>query len=240
MKRYLQLSLVSFICLVGACAVISLSPQQPPPDMGGLIWNRAGAETIPAPAPQFTLFTRPQGALSVEYPATFVRKAWQPPCFNVNSPDPQCRTELWEDSAGVTTYEEIVTACPSLKPGIITQIAQQRANALGRTTSSNAGIAMVYSENYAAAMAVVSGAGDQVIMKNYMNATDYCAGLGAQIGMTALEFANYVIQEASSMAPAAYRVEQEYLRLVYNVIPNSRSISELLALPAAYVVFCTQ
>lgn len=240
MKRYLQLMFGAIVCMVAACAVISMSP---PKDQAGQlvsgapIWNRANATTTAA-EPTYTVYVRPQGALSVTYPSTFTRKVWQPPTFYINSTDPQGRTELWEDSAGTATFEQIMTACPSLRPGIITQIAQQRANALGQSTSSNAGIALVYSENYSAAAAVVNGNGDMVLMKNGMTATAYCEGLGAQIGMTALQFANYVIQEANSMAPDAYRVEQEYLRLVYNVVPNSTSVSELLALPAAYVAFC--
>jgi hypothetical protein len=244
MKRNLQLSIAALLAIVTVWAVLALNwtaPSGNSQQASGPRWNYANASVVESP--KYTIFIRPAGALSVEYPPTFVRKAWQPPSYYINSTDPQNRTELWEDTAGTATYDEIMTACPSLKPGLITQIAQQRANTLGRLISSNAGITFVWSENLTASGAVLSGAGDQVVMKNGMTATEYCADMGAvtgQTGMTALEFANYVKQEAQNMAPAPYRVEREYMRLVYNVIPGSRNIPDLLALPAAYVAFCNQ
>lgn len=244
MKKKLLSAFGVLVAIAAAYAVIALAPPQPANLLSlrgdGPIWNRANATTEGITETRYTIYIRPQGAVAVTYPTTFVRKAWQPPSYYISSPDPLNRTELWVDTAGSATFEEIMTACSALRPGISQQIWQQRVNALAQVTAANAGVAFVYQENYTAAAAVVNGQGDQVLMSNGMTATQYCAGLGSQIGMDAVQFANYVIQEFNAVAPAAYAIEQEYLRLTYNVIPNSRSISELLALPAAYLAFCNQ
>ena len=162
----------------------------------------------------YTIFIRPEGAVTVTYPATFIRKAWTPPSYYIYSPLAENRTEIWEDSAGTATYAQVIAANP--------------------------GISEVYRENYTASAALVSGQGDATIMRNGMTATQYLTGLGSQIGMTALQFAQYIITENVNLAPAAYRVEQEYMRLTYNAVPNATTVLELLAIPANYQIFCNQ
>jgi hypothetical protein len=188
----------------------------------------------------YTIFIRPEGELTATYPATFIRKAWTPPGYYIYSPVAENRTELWEDSAGTATFQEVISACPSLKPQVLNQVAQIRATSLARTIAVNPGISEVYRENYSAASALINGEGDTAIMRNGMTATQYLAGLGSQVNMTALQFAQYVIVDNVNLAPAAYRVEQEYMRLTYSAVPNSTTVMELLAIPADYLAFCNQ
>jgi hypothetical protein len=185
----------------------------------------------------YTIYVRPQGQIANSYPTTFTRKAWQPPCYYIYSTDTSCRTELWEDSTGTATYGEIITACPALKPQMITQVEQIRATALGRSVTTNTGVMAVYQENYQAAVARLNGQQDIVLMKNNMTAEEYLTGLGSQIGMDSLQFAQYVIAESISLAPKAYEIEQEYLRLKYQVIPNTTSVAELMLIPVTFQTF---
>lgn len=188
----------------------------------------------------YTIFVRPEGATTVTYPSTFIRKAWTPPSYYIYSPLAENRTELWEDSAGTATLAEVKAACPALVPQMLNLVAQTRSTALARTIASNPGVSEVYRENYIAATAVRDGLGDTTVMRNNMTATQYLSGLGSQVGMTPLQFAQYVITENVNQAPAAYRVEQEYMRLTYNAIPNATTVGDLLRIPAEYQVFVNQ
>jgi len=186
----------------------------------------------------YSIYVRPQGQIANSYPATYQSKAWQPPCYYINSPLAECRSELWKDSVGIDTFNAIVTAFPALKPSMITQVEQIRATALARSTTTNTGVMAVWEQNYQAAVARLNGLQDVTIMKNGMTAEAYLAGLGAQIGMDSLQFAQYVINESINLAPKAYEIEQEYLRLKYQLIPNTQSVLELLTIPINYQTFC--
>lgn len=186
----------------------------------------------------FSIYVRPQGQIANNYPSTYRFKAWQPPCYYINSPQEECRSELWQDDAGTATFSQVMTAFPALKPSMITQVEQIRATALARSTTSNTGVMAVWEQNYQASVARLNGLQDVTLMKNGMTAEEYLTGLGAQIGMTSLQFAQYVINESVNLAPKAYEVEQEYLRLKYQLIPNTQSVLQLLTIPIDYQIFC--
>lgn len=188
--------------------------------------------------PTYSIYVRPQGQIPNSYPATYQSKAWQPPCYYINSPLPECRSELWKDSIGTATFDEIILGFPALKPSMITQVEQIRATALGRSTTTNTGVMAVWEQNYQAAVARLNGLQEVTLMKNGMTAEEYLSGLGAQIGMDSLQFAQYVINESINLAPKAYEIEQEYLRLKYQAIPNTTSVLELLTIPIDYQTFC--
>jgi hypothetical protein len=188
--------------------------------------------------PTYSIYVRPQGQIANSYPSTYQSKAWQPPCFYINSPLAECRSELWKDPLGTATFNEMILGFPALKPSMITQVEQIRATALARSTTTNTGVMAVWEQNYQAAVARLNGLQDATLMKNGMTAEEYLTGLGAQIGMNSLQFAQYVINESINLAPKAYEIEQEYLRLKYQVIPNTQSVFQLMTIPIDYQTFC--
>ena len=96
----------------------------------------------------------------------------------------------------------------------------------------------VYSENYLASVAYLAGNGATTVMKDGHTASDYLTGFGARLGMTAGQFAAYIVGETRRVGPTAYEVEDESLRLGYGVIPAETSIDELLDLPNQYGRYC--
>jgi hypothetical protein len=170
------------------------------------------------------------------YPATFTRMICTAPGFSIYSTAAERRVEVWSDTAGTATDAQVLAACP-LREDIIVQIKDIRAAALERA-AKGAGVLAVYSENYSAATAMLAGAGDSTIMKDGQTAANYLAGFGARLGMTAAQFATYIIRENRRIGPEAYQVEDEYLRLAYGVIPAETSVDKLLAYPGDYRRFC--
>lgn len=150
--------------------------------------------------------------------------------------DPGRRVELFEDAAGTAIDVEIFTACPYLKVSIIDQVKQIRAQALDKIAKC-AGVLALYDENYKAACAFDEGFSGE-IMKDGKTAVEYLTGLGSRLGMTAQQFAAYIISENRRVNPTAYAVEQEYLRLAYAVIPALTKVADVLSTPAEYRRFC--
>jgi hypothetical protein len=148
--------------------------------------------------------------------------------------DPGRRVEVW--SGGSALDSEVLTACPYLKADIIAKVKAIRATALGQAVK-NAGVLAVYDENYTAAVAYQAGRTTE-IMKDGKTASDYLAGFGSKFGMSAAQFAAYIVGENRRVNPTSYNIEQEYLRLVYSVVPGVQFIESLLNIPAAYRAFC--
>lgn len=104
------------------------------------------------------------------------------------------------------------------KQKALADVKRSRQSGLNRCTYS-AGVLAVYNENYNAALNHVAGNGS-ITTKNGMTSTDYCAGFGAHLGMTADQFANYIISENRRVGPTAYQIEQRYLALTYAGDPH--------------------
>lgn len=141
------------------------------------------------------------------------------------------------DTAGSATAAAVLAACPNLRATVISQIKAIRKTALAQL-AIDSGVSAVYAENYAAATAYKSGQGASTIMKDGQTAANYLTGFGAQLGMSAGQFADYIIAENRRVGPTAYQVEQEYLRLAYTAIPQDSDIDRLLAYPDEYRRFC--
>lgn len=165
------------------------------------------------------------------YPAIVTRLVYKPINADLYSADPVQRTELWE--GGSDTDAAALAACPGLKAKIVADIREIRKQALAQLTIDS-GVSAVYAENYDAAQAYKSGAGASKIMKDGQTAANYLTGFGKELGMSAGQFADYIIAENRRVGPTAYQVEQEYLRLAYGVIPAETSIDRLLAYPDDY------
>lgn len=233
-KFRLKFAAAATLLLFALCTVLALCAS---PKVGQFPTSAYGSEPQGTNSTSFSIYIRPQGQIANSYPATYVFKAWQPPCFYINSPLAECRSELWQDSAGTAQFSAILTAFPALKPSMITQVEQIRATALGRSVTPNTGVMAVYQENYQAAVARLNGLQEITLMKNGMTAELYLAGLGAAIGMDSLQFAQYVINESINLAPKAYEIEKEYLRLKYQLIPNTQAVLELLKIPIDFQIF---
>lgn len=162
---------------------------------------------------------------------------YKPAGFSIYAADDAMRTVLLADTNGIDLDGSILAALPGLKGWVAEQVKEIRAKALEKATK-NSGVYAIYDENYQAAIAYDAGEGDVTVMRNNMTATDYLAGFGARLGMTAGQFAAYIISENHRVGPTNYQVEDEYLRLVYTVIPAEVSVERLLAYPADYRRFC--
>lgn len=170
-------------------------------------------------------------------PATFGAEICRPANYSPFVTEPTRRTRVFADSAGTATDSAVLAACPELRAKILADIQDIRAKALEKATK-NSGVAAIYDENYQAAVAVDAAEGDITIMRNGKTATAYLAGFGARLGMTAAQFAAYVLAENKRVGPPLYQIEDEYLRLDYGVIPMETSVSKLLAYPDSYRRFC--
>lgn len=199
--------------------------------------------TYPQISPQYvivhdaygTISTKNLGApVALPVGATVIFKAAN---HNVYSATDTDRQILLDDPAGAATDSAVLAAFPTLKAKIVADIQDIRAQALEKSTK-NSGVYAVYDENYQASVAFEAGQGDLTEMRNGMTATQYLSGFGARLGMTAAQFAAYIVAENKRVGPTAYQVEDEYLRLAYGVIPNETSVTKLLGYAAAYRAFC--
>jgi len=224
--RILVLALIlSFKILNSSLAfagyTITLRPQITPATV--LVYGVGKMVSAPNPGPQPV------------YPATVTARICS--AKNLYSAAAADRTEVWADSAGTAADADVLAACPNLRAEVIGQIKSIRKQALAQLTIDS-GVSAVYSENYVAAVAHKSGQGAATVMKDGQTASVYLSGFGAQLGMSAGQFADYIIAENRRIGPTAYQVEQEYLRLAYSVIPLEPSVSKLLAYPDDYRRFC--
>jgi len=123
-----------------------------------------------------------------------------------------------------------------MKADAINTIKDIRAAALERLTK-NSGVLAVYDENYRAAVEYVNGR-TAAEMKGGQTAEAYLTGLGARLGMTAAQFAAYIISENKLVGPTAYQVEEEYLRLAYGAVPSMTDNTVISQQPEIYRQFC--
>lgn len=102
---------------------------------------------------------------------------------------------------------------PLVKMQALADIHAIRQDGLDRAARS-AGILTIYETNYSAAENFLAG-NPSAILHSGMTAEAHLTGFGANLGMTALQFANYVIAENHRVAPDMYAVERRYLALTY-------------------------
>ena len=117
------------------------------------------------------------------------------------------------------------------------QIKSIRENSLRKFTK-NSGVSKVYDINYDAA---VLGASDNTtILRNGKTPYQHLYDFGLEIGMTAEQFATYIIDEnrvTTAVAVKMTEIEKEYLRLYYSVVDTALQ-SELPALVSGFQSYC--
>lgn len=170
-------------------------------------------------------------------PADYGPEVCRPADYSAYSAEAAKRTRVYSDATGTATDAQVLAACPQLKSQVVDEIKDIRAIALEKATR-NSGVYAVYDENYQASIAYEAGDGDITYMRSGQTATQYLAGFGARLGMTAAQFAAYIIAENHRVGPTQYSIEDEYLRLAYGTIPAETNVSRLLAYPADYRRFC--
>jgi len=123
-----------------------------------------------------------------------------------------------------------------LRKTALEQIKLQRQVALD-SFSKSAGISAAYDENIKAAHATKAGAGGTTIMRDNSTAEAYLAKMASGMGITADQFADYVIAENAASAAKASEIEVEYVRLAYSFIPQC-TFEEVKTVNSEYVAFC--
>lgn len=123
----------------------------------------------------------------------------------------------------------------------ITTIKETRKSTLDRYQKYSTGIARTYLDNLFAAQKFL--AADTSLMATGQTPEQYLSLLGVEIGMTAAQFANYIISEnlrltaPNQTIPSAYDVEREYLKA--QVAAQSALTAEAVqAIVAGYIAFC--
>lgn len=132
-----------------------------------------------------------------------------------------------------------------IKQKALAQVKELRQIGLDNAARS-AGVLAVYNTNYEAAQYFMAGKGDTVL-KTGKTSTEYLTGFGINLGMTAAQFANYIISENKRMGPSIYQVEKRYLALTYagdtslNILPINALTSEeaIIAAVNDFAVFCS-
>lgn len=199
--------------------------------------------TYPQVTPEFVIVHDAYNTVSVKNPGATVTLPvgsviiYKPATHNIYSATVTDRQLLLDDPAGTATDSAVLSAFPGLRTKVTADIQDIRAQALEKSTK-NSGVSAIYDENYQASVAFTAGTGSTTLMRNGMTATAYLTGFGARLGMTAAQFAAYIIAENKRVGPTAYQVEDEYLRLAYGVIPVETSVTKLLGYAAAYRTFC--
>jgi hypothetical protein len=123
--------------------------------------------------------------------------------------------EYWNPEFGqAPTLENLVTQNLAVaKTQGLLDIKELRKQGLDKAALS-AGILAIYDANYGAAVDFLNGLPDQDT-KNGMSAENYLAGFGARLNMTAIQFAQYIVDENLRVGPRAYEIEKRYLALTY-------------------------
>lgn len=103
----------------------------------------------------------------------------------------------------------------------IEKVKELRRTSLDKFVKNSPGISRVYAENYYAATEFQAGR-VTALMVNGAQVQSYLTALGARLGMTATQFAEYIINEnrgTVGLAIKASEIEDEYLRLAYTAMP---------------------
>lgn len=109
-------------------------------------------------------------------------------------------------AVAVQTPEEIEVG---IRSAAVAEIKQIRGATLDKFTKFRSGVQMVYDTNYTAATMFL--AGDTSLLRTGVTPAQHLS-MGARIGMTVEQFANYIIAENVRLGPSAWEVEDRYLK----------------------------
>jgi hypothetical protein len=101
-----------------------------------------------------------------------------------------------------------------VKAKAIVDITSIRNTALG-TITNGSGLYAISKDNFSAATNLLAGNGS-AILENGMTSEDYCTGLAEPSGLTALQFANKIVDGRKVNRLKAFQIEQAYLALKNN------------------------
>lgn len=121
----------------------------------------------------------------------------------------------------------------------ISKVKGLRKAALDSFVKVSPGISRIYSENYFASTEFQAGR-TTTPMVDGSTVAQYLGLLGSRIGMTATQFAAYIINEnrgTVGLAIKAKDIEDEYLRLVYTAMPAMTGAQAVQAV-TDYTAFC--
>ena len=147
------------------------------------------------------------------------------------------RKELWETPTDTELDANILAAMTGLKAKIAADVLQIRKDGSAKVSTDNAVILAIYDSNREAAQAVVAGKGDS-IARDGTACTAYLSKSAAVMGMTVPVYAQWIIAENNRIGGLVKRIDDEYMRLFYAVIPAEMNISNLLQLPSQFRGFC--
>ena len=168
--------------------------------------------------------------------------------------------ELCDNGSGVVYFdywnETKLGSCPTIETVESKVLAVFKKKALDTVklirqkgldaVALSAGILAVYETNYDASYDYLNGEPNAEI-KIGVSCEAYLAEFGARLGMTATQFAQYIISENIRMGPTMRQVESRYLALTYGgdaangILPINMmtSIEAIEAAVLAYAEYCT-
>lgn len=123
-----------------------------------------------------------------------------------------------------------------LRQTAVAEVKRLRQAALDHFPRST-GVSEVYAENLRAAQALTAGAGATTIMRDGTTAEAYLGAMAAGMGISAAQFAGYVLAENTAAAVKAREIEAEYVRLAYTFIPGC-SFEEVQLVADGFREFC--
>lgn len=141
-----------------------------------------------------------------------------------------------EETAWTAEQAAYLAAKPA---ACIAQVKELRKTALDSFVKYSPGISRIYSENYFASTEFQAGR-TTTPMVDGSTVAEYLGLLGSRIGMTATQFAAYIINEnrgTVGLAIKAKEIEDEYLRLVYTAMPAMTAAQAVQAV-IDYTAFC--
>lgn len=143
---------------------------------------------------------------------------------------------FWITDNGDGTFTNQPKSLDILRPWAVAEVKRQRQIALDAFPKSS-GVAEIYAENIAAALAHRNGTGAVIIMRDGSTAADYLAAMASGMGASVEQFVEFVLAENVGAAIKAREVEAEYVRLVYSLIPNC-TFDQVRTVVTDYQAFC--
>lgn len=152
--------------------------------------------------------------------------------FSLISINDSVTISYWDSTYGQqpTIAELEAYHIADLRKKALAEIKELRRVGLDKAALSP-GILAIYESNYEAAVVYKAG-NSSVLLKNGMEAEAYLLGFGSKLGMTASQFADYIIAENRRVGPTVYDVERLYLSLTYagcqerNILPIAALTTE--------------
>ena len=119
----------------------------------------------------------------------------------------------------------------------VRQVVRQMRQMALDTFPKSPGVSEIYAENLKAAQADAAGAGATTIMRDDTTAETYLGAMAAGMGISAAQFAAYVLAENTAAAIKAREIEAEYVRLAYTFIPAC-TFEQVQTVADGYRDFC--